>query len=292
MPYQTLIDVPTLAQHLDDRNWAVVDCRFYLNDVALGRQRYLEGHIPGAVYADLDQDLAGPPEPGRTGRHPLPDVDVFAAKLSTWGIDSSTQVVAYDDAGGALAAARLWWMLLQLGHSAAAVLDGGYPAWLRAGGATRSGNESRAPRQFTPRPRPDMALSVDDVLRVMRDPSYRLVDSRAPERYRGEQEPLYPVAGHIPGAVNAPYAENLDAEGRMLPTEVLRQRFSRLTRGVNPERLVFYCGSGVTAAHNVLAQAHAGLGLARLYVGSWSEWFQDPTRPVETGDPRAETGAA
>jgi len=282
MAFTTLIDPETLQAHLEDPDWVVVDCRFSLSDPAHGRRAYQEAHIPGAVYAHLDEDLSGPIVAGRTGRHPLPDPDWLARKLSAWGIDHRTQVVAYDDAGGAFAA-RLWWLLGWLGHDAVAVLDGGWPRWVREGRPVRGGIETRPSRTFVARIRPERVVSADEVLQHLHDPCWRLLDARAPERYRGEQEPIDPVAGHIPGAVNAPFAENLTPEGTFRLPEQLRQRFEALLGDVPPERVICYCGSGVTAAHNLLAMAHAGLPGARLYAGSWSEWITDPRRPVARG---------
>ncbi len=279
MSYTTLVAPATLRAHLDDPAWAVVDCRFSLDDTGRGRGAYLEAHVPGALYAHLDDDLSGPVRPGTTGRHPLPAVDAFAATLSRWGIDAAVQVVAYDDAGGGIAA-RLWWVLRWMGHGAVAVLDGGFPAWQRAGYPVRGGAETRPPRRFVPHPRPDLVADVEEVEARRADPAFRLVDARAAERYRGEVEPIDPVAGHIPGAVSAPWAENLDAAGCFLPPEALRARFETVLGDAPPDGVISYCGSGVTAAHNLLALAHAGLDGARLYPGSWSHWITDPERPV------------
>lgn len=282
MAFTTLIDPETLQAHLEDPDWVVVDCRFSLSDPAYGWQAYQKAHIPTAVYAHLDEDLSGPMVPGRSGRHPLPDPDQLAQKLGAWGIGSCTQVVAYDDAGGAFAA-RLWWLLGWLGHDAVAVLDGGWPRWIGEGRPIREGVEQRPPCAFTPRLQPERVVTADDVKQRLHDPAWRLLDARAPERYQGVQEPIDPVAGHIPGAVNAPFSENLTSAGTFLSPERLRQRFAALLGGVPPERTICYCGSGVTAAHNVLAMTHAGLPGARLYAGSWSEWITDPRRPVARG---------
>lgn len=282
MPFTTLIDPKDLLLRLDAPDWVVVDCRFSLADTQAGRRAYRAAHIPGAVYAHLDEDLSGAIMPGRTGRHPLPDVEAFARTLGAWGIDARVQVVAYDDMGGGIAG-RLWAMLHWLGHRAAAVLDGGWPAWQRAGLPKRTGQEHRPARRFIPRPDPDLHADAEAVARAVRDPAARVLDARAAERFRGETEPYDPVAGHIPGAVSAPWTDNLDAEGRFLPPEVLRARFSTLLDDTPPERVICYCGSGVTANHNRLAMAHAGLGLPRLYPGSWSEWITDPARPVAVG---------
>jgi len=282
MVYRTLVSAAEVAAHLDDPAWAMVDCRFALADPGRGERDYLAGHIPGAVYAHLDRDLAGPVVAGRTGRHPLPAVGMIAGTLGGWGIGEGVQVVAYDDAGGAFAA-RLWWLLRWLGHGAAAVLDEGWPGWSAEGRRVRAGAESRPPRAFVPRPQPGMVADAGAVMRLRTDPGWCLLDARSADRYRGENETIDPVAGHIAGAVSAPFAENLDADGRFRPADELRSRFAGLLAAVPPERTVVYCGSGVTAAHNLLAMAHAGLDGAKLYAGSWSEWITDPARPVAGG---------
>ncbi len=283
MTYRTVISAEALAPYLDDPNWAIVDCRFALEDPERGQHEYEQGHIPGAVYAHLERDLSGPIVPGKTGRHPLPSVEHLVERFSRWGIDATVQVVAYDDSGGTMAA-RLWWLLRWLGHEAVAVLDGGWSRWRAQGRPFRQGHEERPPRRFVSRLRPELVASAEDVLAALRDPRVRLVDSRTRERYCGEQEPIDPVAGHIPGAICAPYLENLDARGHFRSTAELRARFEQILGDVPAARAIFYCGSGVTAAHNLLALAHAGLGDARLYAGSWSEWITDPTRPIERCD--------
>ena len=282
MPFETLISAEQLAIHLADPDWAVVDCRFSLADTDRGRQDYLQSHIAGAVYAHLDNDLSGTIVPGQTGRHPLPQPDVLAERLGGWGIDPGVQVVAYDASGGGNAA-RLWWLLRWLGHDAVAVLDGGWQRWQQMGGRVRSGAESRPARRFVPRPRHDWVVTADEVEQLRADPDHLVVDSRTAERYRGEKEPIDPVAGRIPGAVCAPYFDNLEPAGFFRGSADLRQRFEALLAGRPPERAVFYCGSGVTAAHNLLALAHAGLGDGRLYAGSWSEWITDARRPIGRG---------
>lgn len=279
MSYTTIIDPADLHAHLDDPDWAIVDARFSLHEPARGRHDYEAAHIPGAVYAHLDDDLSGPIVPGVTGRHPLPDPDAFAEKLSAWGIVDGVQVVVYDDIGGGIAA-RLWWMLRWLGHDAVAVLDGGFPAWQAAGYPTRPGEESRPPRTFTPQPHPDMIAEVEEVETLRTDAACRLLDARAGARYRGALEPIDPVAGHIPGAISAPYGGNLDDDQRFLPPEQLQERFATVLEAVPPEKTVVYCGSGVTAAHDILAMTHAGLTGMRLYPGSWSHWITDANRPV------------
>jgi thiosulfate/3-mercaptopyruvate sulfurtransferase len=279
MPYTTIISSADLHAHLDDSNWAIVDARFSLNEPARGRHDYQVAHIPGAIYAHLDDDLSGPIVPGVTGRHPLPDPETFAENLSTWGIADGVQVVVYDDIGGGIAA-RLWWMLRWLGHDAVAVLDGGFPIWQAAGYPTRSGEESRPRRMFTPRPHPEMVAEVEEVEMLRTDAACRLLDARAGARYRGALEPIDPVAGHIPGAVSVPYGGNLDDDQRFLSPEQLRERFATVLDDVPPEKTVVYCGSGVTAAHDILAMTHAGLAGVRLYPGSWSHWITDAQRPV------------
>jgi thiosulfate/3-mercaptopyruvate sulfurtransferase len=272
-PYTTLISCADLVAHLEDPAWAVVDCRFSLEDPPRGRRDYLLAHIPGAVYAHLDEDLAAPVIPGKTGRHPLPSMEHLTAAFSRWGIGKDTQVVAYDDWSAAPGgvAARLWWLLRWLGHDAVAVLDGGWARWQLEGRPAAPGVVSRPPAQFIPHPRPELIAA--DVNAMRRDPACRVVDSRANDRYRGQNETVDPIAGHIPGALNLPYAANVGADGLFLPPAALRRRFHSTLGEVRPGEVAFYCGSGVTAAHNVLAYLHAGLGEARLYPGSWSEWI-------------------
>lgn len=282
MSYTTLISPATLAENLENPNWVVVDCRFALDNPPRGQHDYDASHIPGAVYAHLDHDLSSPIVRGVTGRHPLPDAEELVSKLGAWGIDSSVQVVAYDDNVGGFAA-RLWWLLQWLGHENVAVLDGGWARWIAEGHATSSSVDARTPRVFTPHPRADMIADAPDVLAMLNQPDYRILDARAPERYRGDIEPIDPVAGHIAGAETAPYMGNIGADGTFLPPDALKQRFEVVFAGAAPDHVVCYCGSGVTAAHNVLAIKHAGLGDVKLYPGSWSEWITDPARPTAKG---------
>lgn len=268
MPFQTLISPETLKIYLGDDNWIIVDCRFSLADTAAGRRAYEVAHIPGAVYAHLDEDLSGPPVTDR-GRHPLPTPEQLTAVFSRLGIDNSKQVVAYDDAGGGIAA-RLWWLLRYMGHENAAVLDGDWRAWTAAELPTTAGIEQNQPAAFSGRPNEAWLVLKAAVLDAP-----VLVDARAPERYRGDIEPLDRIAGHIPGAVNYPYKANLAENGRFHDPETLRSQLLAVLGRTDPDEAVFYCGSGVTACHNLLALTHAGLGNGRLYAGSWSDWIAD-----------------
>lgn len=282
MNYQTLISPNELANHLDDPNWAIFDCRFTLGNPDRGRQDYLTAHIPGAIYVHLEEEMCAPVIRGKTGRHPLLPLEETVRLFSRLGIDEHLQVVAYDDwtpISGAVAA-RFWWMLRWLGHDRVAVLDGGWKAWLEAGLPTSNSQEMRPMRTFHPRLRLELYASMADVRAALLYPSWKVFDSRTADRYRGENETIDPIAGHIPGAINAPYIDNGKPDGTFRSPEELRQRFTQLLGDTPPQKAIFYCGSGVTAAVNVLALKHAGLGDARLYVGSWSEWITDPENPV------------
>lgn len=274
-PFTTVIDAETLAAHLGELNWRVIDCRFDLMDTVAGERRYREAHIPGAIYVHLDRDLSGPKDAtGLGGRHPLPTPAELTRLFGRLGIDGRTQVVAYDDQSGHYAA-RLWWMLGMMGHRAAAVLDGGWPAWLAAGLPTQTGEgEPPEPRLFVGAPRMDRLATGDEAAGAP-----LLVDARAPERFRGEVEPLDAVAGHIPGATNRPYTTNWTGDGRWRSQEALLADFLDLLGDTPAEEAVFYCGSGVSACVNLLAMARAGLPEGRLYVGSWSEWSRSG-RPI------------
>jgi len=241
----------------------------------------LRGHIPGARYADLNRDLSAPVGSG-TGRHPLPAAEAFADRLGALGIGNGSQVVAYDEANGSFAA-RAWWMLRWLGHEAAAVLDGGFKAWIAAGGELQTGQATFAPARFTPHIGAHLAVSTPQLEQALRDGAGLLVDARAEERYAGLVEPIDAVAGHIPGAVNHPFTANLGADGRFLPAAELKRRWQERLAGEAPPNLIAMCGSGVTACHNLLALEIAGLTGGKLYAGSWSEWIRDPTRPVAHG---------
>jgi thiosulfate/3-mercaptopyruvate sulfurtransferase len=274
--YSTIINPSDLESNLGNPEWAIIDCRFDLADSAAGEAAYLAGHIPGAVYAHLERDLSGMKEPtGRGGRHPLPTPAAMTKTFGRLGIGQNTQVVAYDDTSGHYAA-RLWWMLRYMGHEAVAVLDGGWPGWLAAGLPVEEG-EGTPPteRLFFGAPRPGQVVTMDEVEGVP-----MLVDARLPERYRGEVEPIDPVAGHIPGALNRPYPDNWTDTGSWRSPEELLAEFIDLLGETPPENATFYCGSGVSACVNLLAMVRAGLPEGRLYVGSWSEWSRTDDRPV------------
>jgi thiosulfate/3-mercaptopyruvate sulfurtransferase len=279
--FSKLIQPSELAPHLGDPRWAVIDCRFYLTEPEKGEREHEIERLPGAVYAHLDRDLSGP-RSGTNGRHPMPSVEDMVETFSRLGIDDEVQVVAYDTSQGQIAA-RLWWMLRYLGHDAAAVLDGGLQAWKAEGFPLARGRERREPRKFPARPRETMRIDVETLEREREN--RLLIDARAPERFRGEVEPFDPVKGRIPGARNHSTASSLSADGRFLPPEELRARFQAILEGGTPESVVSYCGSGVTACHNLLAMEVAGLRGARLYPGSWSEWCADESRPIERGKP-------
>jgi thiosulfate/3-mercaptopyruvate sulfurtransferase len=293
MVFKTLIDVDSLRALLGGHpHLCIVDCRFDLAHPEAGRRAYLEARIPGARYADLNRDLSAPVSLS-TGRHPLPPAEVFAETVRKLGIGNRTQVVAYDDANSSFAA-RLWWMLRWLGHDAVAVLDGGFKAWTAAGGALEAGEAAaaaEAAEHFTPRIRAESVASTAEVERALRDGSALLVDARAAERFAGIVEPIDPVAGHVPGAVNHPFSANLAADGRFLPVATLGQRWRERLAGAPPDTLIAMCGSGVTACHHLLSLEAAGLPGGRLYAGSWSEWISDPRRPVARGRSLSEYSA-
>ena len=281
MPYTTLISPDELTPHLEDPQWVVVDCRFDLSDPERGEQDYVKAHIPGAVYAHLNRDLSAVPT-GTNGRHPLPTIEALISTFSQWGIGESVQVVAYDDRGGSFAS-RLWWCLRYMGHISVAVLNGGFPSWERAGFPTTSGVENRSPRSFKHRIQEDMLVHLDQLQTMIGSSDILLLDARAPERYRGEEEPIDPIAGHIPGAMNRFWGLNLDEDDSFLPPATLRTEFERILGTASPQSVIGYCGSGVTSCHNLLAMTYAGLRGARLYLGSWSEWCADQARSIETG---------
>lgn len=282
MKRQLLVSATELQTRLEAGNTRVFDCRFNLADPDQGRAEWRVGHIPGAVHADLDRDLASPVT-AVSGRHPLPVADDFAAFLARAGWVPGLDIVAYDAQGGAFAA-RLWWLMRYFGHDVVSLLDGGLPAWEAAGGRLVSGEENVEAATAT-RLRPDAAQVMDAgaVAAGLASGRIVLIDARDEARFAGKTEPIDPIAGHVPGAVNRPFQRNLGEGGRFRSADALRQGFENGLAGRAPSEVVHMCGSGVTACHNQFAMAQAGLPGSRLYVGSWSEWIRDPGRPVGTG---------
>jgi len=281
--YKTLVDAATVAQHVTDPRWVVLDCRHDLMNPAFGRDAFAAGHIPGAQFAGIDDDLSGPKNANDAsfrGRHPLPDRAALVATLRRFGIGDDTQVVAYDAHGG-MYAARLWWLLRWIGHEAVAVLDGGLPAWQAAGFELSTDVAPRTAGTISDRPALTRTVTVDEVVANLTSGVNVVVDARAPDRFRGENETIDPVGGHIPGAKNRFFKDNLNADGTFKPAEELWSAFAPLFDV--PATAIMQCGSGVTACHNLLAMEVAGLPGAALYPGSWSEWCADPKRPVATG---------
>lgn len=278
--FSTLIGALELAQHVRDPDWIVFDCRFDLSNPDFGREAWLSAHLPGAFFLDLDIDLSST-RTGCNGRHPLPDPARLAARLADCGVGNHSQVVAYDDAGG-MFAARLWWLMRWLGHHRVAVLDGGLQAWVSAGQALDSDTPEARRATYTLALRADR-VDADYVLEHLGQPDMVLIDARSPDRFRGENEVLDPVGGHIPGAINRFFRDNLDARGCFKQASVLREEFAALLGAHSPRQVVHQCGSGVTACVNALAMEAAGLPGSRLYAGSWSEWCADPTRPLARG---------
>lgn len=276
----TLIDIETLATALDDPELRVVDCRHDLSDPEAGRRAFAEGHIPGALFMHLDDDLSGE-KSGTNGRHPLPAPEAFATRIATLGIGPANTVVVYDAAGGAMAA-RLWWMLRWIGHDKVAVLDGGWPAWVEGNHPVEEHAQIHTPTLYKPATEDERTMDANELAAALEEDEVLLIDARAPDRFAGENETLDPVGGHIPGAVNRFFRNNLE-NGRFRPAKELRAEFQALLGDRQPEDVVHQCGSGVTACHNLLAMEIAGLSGARLYPGSWSEWCADPSLPVATG---------
>lgn len=281
MLFTTLVSTGEFARRLNDPAWRVFDCRHDLGNPTLGARQYAKVHIPGALFADLDHDLSAPRN-GRNGRHPLPEPARFAAWLGERGVRPTDQIVAYDANNGTMAS-RFWWMLRWLGHDAVAVLDGGFAKWVEEGRPITSEVKSFSACEYGTALRPDMAVEVSFVEDHFDSRDIRLVDARAPARFRGEQEPIDPVAGRIPGSANRFCAENLSADGHFKSAAVLRQEFGALLGDRAPTEIVHYCGSGVAACHNMLAMEIAGFTGSRVYAGSWSEWIAEPHRPQEKG---------
>jgi thiosulfate/3-mercaptopyruvate sulfurtransferase len=282
MHSNTLVSTEELAEHLHDPHWVVFDCRFTLTDPEGGRSAYASGHISGARYVHLEEDLSSPVGPN-TGRHPLPDPKALTQKMCRWGVGVNKQVVVYDDSFGTMAV-RLWWLLRWLGHPDVALLDGGYPKWLREKRPTDTAVPADVHTDCACLPDKNQCATAEEVLQTLVNPSHILLDARPERRFSGEYEPLDPVAGHVPGAINWPFEENLDIDGTFLPPEALRENYQALLKGQPPHRIIHMCGSGVTACHNILAMEIAALPGSRLYPGSWSEWITDPSRPIATGE--------
>ena len=281
MDYTTLVSAETLKQHLGDPGWAIFDVRHDLFDADAGPRAYRAGHIPGARFASIDDHLSGT-KTGRNGRHPLPVRNALVERFRAWGIGNDTQIVAYDAQGGQFAA-RLWWLARWLGHHRVAVLDGGWPAWSAADGPSETSTAAPTPSDFREGKSLVDVITTDDVAAALGERDRLLLDARMPERYRGEQEPIDPVAGHIPGALNRPWQHNLEADQRFKPPAQLKSELAALLGERPPREIAHQCGSGVTACHNVLAMEIAGLQGSALYAGSWSEWIADPARPIQTG---------
>lgn len=284
MPIAQLIAPRQLADTLEQPGLVILDCRFALEDSDYGQRSYAEGHIAGAHFADLERDLSGPVVKGVSGRHPLPQPGRLLERLQFWGVNADSTVVLYDDGPGAFAA-RAWWLLAWLGkRNGVYLLDGGLKAWHAAGLPLSLDAPPSEAGHFSGKPDPALVVSAQQLQKRLGAAELTLLDARAEPRFRGDVEPLDPVAGHIPGAQCATFTGNLGPDGRFLPAELLQQRFAQLLRGRSPEALVAYCGSGVTACHNLFALCLAGYPLAPLYAGSWSEWVTDPGRAVATGD--------
>lgn len=284
MPIAQLISPQALDLKKEQTGLVILDCRFALEDPDYGQRSYADGHIAGSSFADLERDLSGPVIKGVTGRHPLPDPEKLIERLRTWGVNVDSEIVLYDDGPGAFAA-RAWWLLAWLGkRDGVFILDGGLKAWHAAGLPLSLDPPGTSPGSFSGTPDNSLLLSAEQLQQRLGQPTLTLLDARAQPRFRGEVEPIDPVAGHIPGAQCAAFNENLGSDGRFLPADQLKQRFAAKLGNRSPTELVAYCGSGVTACHNLFALCLAGYPLASLYAGSWSEWITDPKRAVAKGD--------
>lgn len=282
MKFTTLISAEQLAQHLNDPEWIIFDCRFTLSDDMAGYRAYLKGHIPGARYAHLNNDLSSEVM-ACTGRHPLPDINMLSRKLGEWGVDENKQIVVYDDSFGSMAC-RMWWLLRWLGHESVALLDGGVQRWTKQIQTLETDLPVCQPAVFTPHADDRMWVNADDVEKAMLNRDCLIIDARSEERFSGEREMLDKIGGHVPGSINYPFEDNLDMDSTYLPAGELRAAYLELLDGAAPENVIHMCGSGVTACHSLIAMEHAGLKGAKLYPGSWSHWITDPGRPVETGE--------
>lgn len=272
MEYNTIISPQAVVKHLSDPDWVIIDCRFSLGEPDRGEREYRSAHLPGSFYAHLDRDLSSPVIPGVTGRHPLPVISEFQVLARKWGVEEDSQVVVYDDSNGSIAA-RLWWIFRWLGHDRVAVLDGGWVNWinLQLPGSPEIPDDKKG--SFTPDVRKWMAIDAEKINQIRKEREWKLVDARTEERYLGLVEPIDPVAGHIEGAINHPFGLNINDSGLWKSPEELQHEMIKSGLAGSSDNTVFYCGSGVTACHNVLAYKHAGLGDSLLYPGSWSEWI-------------------
>jgi thiosulfate/3-mercaptopyruvate sulfurtransferase len=280
MTFKTLISTEDLARNLDNPDFLIIDVRFTLDDETWGKRVYDEAHIPGAIHADVSEHLSGLIIPGKTGRRPFPTAEQFAKLLSSWGITPTTQVICYDAESGLMAASRLWLMFRWMGHDRVAVLDGGLKSWLNESRGVNQEVRKLTPTNFIPTIREDLFASVDEVDAVRNDSNHCVFDSRGAEGYHGGGKYYDPVRGHIAGAGLADRAQTLNKNGHLRSVDELRTHYTNLLGGVSPANTIFYCGSGITAAQNVLAMTHAGFAGCKMYIGSWSEWITDPNREI------------
>jgi thiosulfate/3-mercaptopyruvate sulfurtransferase len=280
MTYTTLISTEELAENLENPNFLIIDVRFTLDDESWGERVYQETHIPGAIFADVSKDLSGEIIPGKTGRRPFPTVEAFTKTLSNWGITPETQVVCYDAESGLMAASRLWLMFRWMGHEKVAVLDGGIKIWQSEGRALDKTVRQLTTSSFVPKVREELFASVTEVDAVRNDPGHCVFDSRGAEGYHGGGKYYDPVRGHIAGAGLADRAHTLTEDGHFRSAQELKTHYANLIGEVTPANTIFYCGSGITAAQNVLAMKHAGFDDTKMYIGSWSEWITDPAREI------------
>ena len=282
MNYQTIISVDDLNQNINNKDWFIFDCRFLLKDPNGGLNKFNQGHIPNAQFADMDKDLASPMSK-TSGRHPLPDPSQFIEKLRNWGVNNNSQIICYDDISGAFAA-RMWWLLNWVGHKNVAVLDGGLEKWTAQGLPLETEVTQRSPGKFSGEPNKEMWVDVNFVKQQLEQRNIQLLDARSSERFTAIDQKTDPVPGHVPGAVNYPFAGNLNQQGVFLSANELSKRFATVFAEYQQDQIISMCGSGVTACHNLLSMNIAGFPTPRLYVGSWSEWIKDPDRGVATGE--------
>lgn len=281
MNHTSLISAEVTLEHLNDPNWRIIDCQFDLKDKNIGLQNYKSEHIPGAIYADLDLDLSSTIT-SNSGRHPLPEPAHILQKFGKWGIQPTTQVVVYDNAFGSFAA-RLWWLLKWMGHESVAVLNGGLHYWKQQQYPLTQDIFTPPVIDFSGNPNTQMAVDTKNLLATLQQSNLTLIDVRDPERFNGTYEPIDKVAGHIPGAINIPWKTNLDQQGLYLSNDQLLLHYKEILQNQDSKNIVFMCGSGVTACHSLVAMHSIGITDAKLYPGSWSEWIQDPSRPVKSG---------